>query len=572
MRGYVTIISVMMAVLVTVVAGCGGAARYDGRLSAADSLMRSAPDSALAIVQAVDRDSLATAADRAYHDLLLTQARYRCYVTATSDSDINRAVDYYLAHSGECEKLTRALLYKGAVMEELGHPDSAMIYYKHAESTAAPDDYFNLGYTKMRIATLYQDEFSQDSNAIIRLKDAIRCFEIVKDTNYLISCYGHLGAICGLVYPDSTKAYLNEAINLAIQTNSPKQYTYKSKLAGFYFYHDQDYRAAKELAMDVFRNGRQYSRETQFYYYAIWSYLKVGQPDSAKLVFEATPPPCDQVDSMNMYQTFAEFAKAENDLPNYSENIVKSHKSGISYITDKQEDKVKAAEFEYDKIDAESLASSESQGKRFLGLVSSLLLVVVLILIYLIFRLRHTIKKRNKERADLERTLDDTITRLEQKLRDSDLTPDYVSKMFGYRVDALNELFSSIKFQSLKEQKDRTRRIVTLSSVVRGLSEIYKPLTVELSDEFWDKMKMSVNVELKGIVSFVEKNYPSLTVKELRLFTMLCAKISPQIIKICLNYSHVNSVTNGRRNIVKLKMGLDMTFDEFVEKYMKNEL
>ena len=32
-------------------------------------------------------------------------------------------------------------------MEELGHPDSAMHYYKTAEATAAPDDYFNLAYT-----------------------------------------------------------------------------------------------------------------------------------------------------------------------------------------------------------------------------------------------------------------------------------------------------------------------------------------------------------------------------------------------------------------------------------------
>ena len=32
----------------------------------------------------------------------------------------------------------------GSVMEELGHPDSAMHYYKTAEATAAPDYYYNL--------------------------------------------------------------------------------------------------------------------------------------------------------------------------------------------------------------------------------------------------------------------------------------------------------------------------------------------------------------------------------------------------------------------------------------------
>ena len=118
----------LMAVLVTAVTGCGGAHRYDGRLTAADSLMHDNPDSTLAIIQAVCPDSLTTEGDRAYRDLLLTQARYKCYIVATSDSDINRALAYYRQHKGEREKLTRAYIYKGAVMDELGHPDSAMFY------------------------------------------------------------------------------------------------------------------------------------------------------------------------------------------------------------------------------------------------------------------------------------------------------------------------------------------------------------------------------------------------------------------------------------------------------------
>ena len=42
-------------------------------------------------------------------------------------------------------------------MDELGHPDSAMIYYKTAEANAAPDDYSNLGFINLRIANLYQN-------------------------------------------------------------------------------------------------------------------------------------------------------------------------------------------------------------------------------------------------------------------------------------------------------------------------------------------------------------------------------------------------------------------------------
>ena len=74
MKHLLTVILSILA-LVAVVTGCGGAHRYDARLVRTDSLMRPDPDSALTIVQAVDRDSLTSDGDRAYRDLLLTQAR-----------------------------------------------------------------------------------------------------------------------------------------------------------------------------------------------------------------------------------------------------------------------------------------------------------------------------------------------------------------------------------------------------------------------------------------------------------------------------------------------------------------
>ena len=209
-------------------------------------------------------------------------------------------------------------------MEELGHPDSAMLYYKHAEATAAPDDYFNLGYVNMRIATLYKDELSQDTTAILRYRNAIRYFTILNDTNYLISCYGNLGAFYGVNRPDSTEYCLTHAIDLAKKYNPSKQYTYKSKLAGFNLYYKKDYRKANLLSMDVLRNGSDESYESQFYYYAALSFIKLGLLDSAKYVLGITPAPVDRVDSMIYHKVIAEIAKAENNPKTYQDNIIKS--------------------------------------------------------------------------------------------------------------------------------------------------------------------------------------------------------------------------------------------------------
>ena len=60
--------------------------------------MASRPDSALHMLQGISTKNLSTKADRAYHALLLTQARDKNYIRQTDDSLIQVAVRYYDTH------------------------------------------------------------------------------------------------------------------------------------------------------------------------------------------------------------------------------------------------------------------------------------------------------------------------------------------------------------------------------------------------------------------------------------------------------------------------------------------
>ena len=573
MKWWPVVLLVMLLALGAVVPGCRHVPQYYSRLTAADSLLRTNPDSALAIVDALAADSLTTEADLAYHALLLTQACYKCYkdITTGDDSDINRALAYYKKHPAEREKLTRAYIYKGAVMEELGHPDSAMLYYKTAEATAAPDDYFNLGYVKMRIANLYQDQKSQDSTAIIYLKQAIYYFENTRDTNYLISCYGDLGKLCGIRYPDSTEYYLKHAINLAQQFNSTKQYTYKSTLAGFYFYYYKDYPQAKDLAVDVMSNGSEHCKERQFYYYAALSYVRMGMVDSSKLVLNATPAPVDAVDSMNRYQVIAEIAESENDMVSYGLNMSQSKEAKIQIITNSKESKLKTVESEFDRKQVERQESVAANHNFRLTIALSVAIILLLLLFGLILRLKRRLYRNRQERIEVEKVLNAQITELNERQQYLEQIQGGVSELVKFRIDALNELFESIRFKS-KIDNNRARSIISLSSVIIDLNDAYRIIHIKLSDRFWERMKRSVDGEYKGIVSFIEKNYPDLTTKDIRLFCLLCANVPAQIIKMCMNYTNVKSVSNNRSFFIKKKLGLDMTLNEFIDHYMKNTL
>ncbi len=549
--------------LVAVVAGCGRTPRYDGRLVAADSLMRSVPDSALAIVEGVCRDSLAAEDDRAYHDLLLTQARYRCYVTATSDSDINRALAYYRAHSSEREKLTRAYIFKGAVMEELGHPDSAMLYYKHAEATADTTDYFNLGYANLRISDLFLNEVSEDTSVVARLNRTIHYFETLHDTIFLIQALGNLGKMIGYNHPDSAQQCLWKAIGLACRYDSILQYSHKSTLAGVYFF-QKEYDQAKTLAMDVLRNGRDYCDETQFYYYAAMSFIKMGKLDSAKYVMSVMPAPEDKTDSLTHYNLMAEISKAECRPNTYNESMSHSKDLLGDILYSSRAKELLKIESDFDKAKKESENVAVIKRNRWVILAAGVLLILFSLLVYWMWQRNKTFRQ---EKAAMEQELERAMAQLEDsKDNDGDSS---VSELVGLRLSAIQELYDSIKMKT--DDDSRQRKIIPLSGFLKSMHDRKAFLELKLKDSFWEKMRLSVDGEYKGIFTYVKTRYPNLSQKELDYFCLLSSGISPQLIMLCMNVTNAKTVTNYRTLIMK-KLGLDMTFDEFIGKYIAGDM
>ena len=109
----------------------------DARLALADSLIVDHADSAYTVLKAIDSEELLSESDRAFYALLFTQAQYKNVDSIGSDSLINIALDYYKDNHNR-EHYTRTLIYKGAVMEELGNPEEALEWYLSAENNAPP--------------------------------------------------------------------------------------------------------------------------------------------------------------------------------------------------------------------------------------------------------------------------------------------------------------------------------------------------------------------------------------------------------------------------------------------------
>ncbi len=549
----------VMAVLVTLVTGCGGAHRYDARLVAADSLMWTAPDSALATLTAID--SLTGEGNLAYRDLLMTQARYKCYadITASDDSAITRAIDYYRAHSSQREKLTRAYLYKGAVMEELDRVDSAMYYYKTAEATADPKDYPNLGQINIRIADLYREEYSQDSAALLRFKESIRYYSILADTNYIIYGLGAIGCIYGVTHPDSAKHYLESAIRLAQQFKPSLQYSHKSTLAGVYYYQN-NYVEAINTSMDILRNGKDDCSEAQFYYFAALSYLNLGNLDSAKFILNITPQPVDAVDSMNYYNVLAEIANLENNHDIYKKYKELSHEITEQILSNSKKGKIAVTESEFEKVHYQN--DFEGKRKKYIKIAAAILFLLLTVFIIVYYSAHRQLRKRLNENKAIKHELEKALVDLNEQAKKNKT----VSELVAYRTAAIRELYQDIRVRIKDDSK--VKKVIPLTSVFQSMHERNEILELNLREKFWENMKRSVDGEYNGIYSFVEQNYPNLNERDLKIFCLLCAGLSPQLIRLCMNLTSARSITNYRSVIVKKKMGLDMSLDTFIKMYM----
>ena len=208
----------VIAFMACFVAACGGHADR-ASLVAIDSLILQDPDSACGMLAAYPADSLTTDDDRAYHALLTTIADYKAYRPATTDSAINIAVNHYDHDGANPDHRMRSLLYKGCVMEELGDPEQAIEYYKRAETNCPSNDYFNIGYINLRIATLYQYAYN-DSIAISQFNKAAQGFKKVGDKHYESLCLISAGIqYCHLENYDSAALTINQGISLAKAAN-----------------------------------------------------------------------------------------------------------------------------------------------------------------------------------------------------------------------------------------------------------------------------------------------------------------------------------------------------------------
>ena len=137
------------------------------------------PDSALIVLDSMDRSMLSYDRDKAHHALLYEMASDKNFIDISDDSIARVAVDYYSKH-GPDRHYARSLYYLGVAYYYQGAYDKAILEFTKADEFAKGCDSLYWGMTKSVQALVY-DQTYNNKEELNCLREAYRIYEGIAD-------------------------------------------------------------------------------------------------------------------------------------------------------------------------------------------------------------------------------------------------------------------------------------------------------------------------------------------------------------------------------------------------------
>lgn len=146
---------IVLCGVVLILFSCEGFRTGKKVLDRAESLMREAPDSALAMLSELRGTDLPTRSLRARHALLYTMAQDKCYIYETEDSTIRVAYDWYQKHGPKRNRML-SFYYLGVVLQNAGEYLDAALAFREAEPLAEElEDFRQLSLVDQHLSLIF---------------------------------------------------------------------------------------------------------------------------------------------------------------------------------------------------------------------------------------------------------------------------------------------------------------------------------------------------------------------------------------------------------------------------------
>lgn len=535
----------LIAILTALLTACTETTGYNTTLVQADSLMNLHPDSALNMLESISTDSLKTKADRAYHALLLTQARDKNYIVQTDDSLIQVAVRYYDTHEN-APLQARAYYCWGSLYRDRNDYSQAIDKYtialshingrsENAELKASL--YSNLGYL------YYTQGLSTEADSIYQRAELLAKSQ--KDTAslcYTLSQRGMISLEQGKTYYPKAEQQMQQALSIG------KAFSDSTILVPIYHSLSMLYSLMPKPGQALLYARLNYSglKDTQHCYRTFLLlgnvYFINGQYDSAGIFLQKILKAERYYDTKaDACMRLSEIAQKKGDM----ETSILLERKRTMY-----QDSAQINQQGHDILNtviAHERNNSNTISKRstyILCTVSTIFLAISFVCIFY-FRKKHL--QHKAEKKEWEETLQAEIAKANLRRKQELAEKERENATLQEKVSQL-----VVKKPTHRQEEYKTSALyIKVSRITKDLQKV--ETKENLNEEEWSQFTALTNAGWYGIITYLDERY-NLSAEEIRICCLYLAQV-PVIHMGHFLHIQSRSTIQARTKNILLKMG-----------------
>lgn len=535
----------LIAILTALLTACTETTGYNTTLVQADSLMNLHPDSALNMLESISTDSLKTKADRAYHALLLTQARDKNYIVQTDDSLIQVAVRYYDTHEN-APLQARAYYCWGSLYRDRNDYSQAIDKYtialshingrsENAELKASL--YSNLGYL------YYTQGLSTEADSIYQRAELLAKSQ--KDTAslcYTLSQRGMISLEQGKTYYPKAEQQMQQALSIG------KAFSDSTILVPIYHSLSMLYSLMPKPGQALLYARLNYSglKDTQHCYRTFLllgnAYFINGQYDSAGIFLQKILKAERYYDTKaDACMRLSEIAQKKGDM----ETSILLERKRTMY-----QDSAQINQQGHDILNtviAHERNNSNTISKRstyILCTVSTIFLAISFVCIFY-FRKKHL--QHKAEKKEWEETLQAEIAKANLRRKQELAEKERENATLQEKVSQL-----VVKKPTHRQEEYKTSALyIKVSRITKDLQKV--ETKENLNEEEWSQFTALINAGWYGIITYLDERY-NLSAEEIRICCLYLAQV-PVIHMGHFLHIQSRSTIQARTKNILLKMG-----------------
>ncbi len=509
-----------------------------------DSYIQDRPDSALNVLENIDRDNLRSPKNKAYYALLHAMALDKNYIDVTDDSLARTALNYF-EKWGPKKYKARALYYLGLSKYYDNKFSDAIIFFTQSEDIARESlDSLYIAFSLVGQADVYNQIYN-DAEEIECLKEAVKIFQNLSTDYYEYATKSRLGdAYIGCSDFDSSERILAELLDNKIYDN-----LYELTLNRYAYLQMVKDKIEPELASKYYSlANEEYSGNLMTIrdYWAWATALSMtGKREAADdLIYELLNVDTSYVSNYWLYL----IAKDNGDIHKSLHYLEKSWNEGDAEVESALRQSLARYQRDYYHLSS-ILESNKAEKRMYLILLSVFIMLCAFMLGYLYIKKNHRDKLRLLSFADeMSRIATD------EQIKNNALKKKYIS-LYQSKFDTVR----SLCYQYFVSEN----RVDAEKIIYNKVSSLIEELRCDKKSQ--KKMEKMLDNDLDGIMTHLRAEMPKLKELDYILFSYLTIGFDAAIISQLTGVSDGNIYAHKRRLRLKIQDSHPPHQEQFLE-------